>query len=48
MRDMEVDGNVSWEPILGVSSHILKELSSIFIWGLSTSSSSKAPLFSFF
>lgn len=47
MRDMEVVGNVWLVPILGVSSHILKELSSIFTWAPSTSSSSKAPLFSF-
>lgn len=47
MRDMEVDGNVWWDPIFGVSSHILKELSSFFVWEPSTSSSTKAPLFSF-
>lgn len=44
MRDMEVDGNVSWEPILGVSSHILKGLLSIFNWRHLSSSSLKALL----
>lgn len=42
MRDMGVDGNVWWDQILGVSSHILKGLLSIFNWRRLSSSSSKA------
>ena len=32
MRAMGVDGNVWWDQILDVSSHIPKGLSSIFNW----------------
>lgn len=44
MSDMGVDGNVWWDQILGVSSHILKGLLSISNWRHLSFSSLKALL----